>query len=98
MENGECLREEAEIEVFKENFFNLTYLQSEQLSVKATAKMFDTILVNKNGDTDEIREKQMNAILTEEHLIKAVESILEDEQYRYLTKEVMKLGMIAPKK
>ena len=40
---GKPLREENEIKNMKENFLELNYLQSEQISVKNTAKLIDTI-------------------------------------------------------
>ena len=94
---GKPLREENEIKNMKENFLELNYLQSEQISVKNTAKLIDTILASNNGDTDEIKQKQINSILKEELLLKEVKSVLQDKQYRYLAKKVLKLGMIEKK-
>ena len=94
---GKPLREENEIKNMKETFLELNYLQSEQISVKNAAKLIDTILASNNGDTDEIKQKQINSILKEELLLKEVKSVLQDKHYRYLAKKVLKLGMIEKK-
>ena len=71
--------------------------EENEISVKNTAKLIDTILANNNGDTDEIKQKQINSILKEELLLKEVKSVLQDKQYRHLAKKVLKLGMIEKK-